>query len=147
MDESTVTLRQAAEASLAYVERTLEDNDLPSADVREKPGCFYVALEGEEAVGIGGVERFGSEGLIRSVVVEADRRGEGLGSALVDALEATAREDGVERLFLLTTDAESYFSGLGYAAVDRESVPDAVRETKEFRDLCPASATVMRKAL
>jgi amino-acid N-acetyltransferase len=60
------------------------------------------------------------------VVVEEHARGEGVGTELRVALEATAREGGVEWLFLLTTTAA---------------------DTTEFAALCPASATCLRKSL
>ena len=48
---------------------------------------------------------------------------------------------------LLTETADDFFSALGYRVVARESVPEAIRRSAEFRALCPASATCMRKAL
>lgn len=147
MTEPTLTLRGAGPADLGRVEAVLEANDLPSADVRQNPECFYVATAGSEFVGLGGVEADGSAGLLRSVVVTESHRGEGYGTALCEALEDRARGNGVRALYLLTATAAPFFRRRGYETVARADVPEAIRQTAEFSDLCPASATCMRKNL
>lgn len=147
MSDVTVSLEQADSETLPYVERLLDANDLPSADVRAKPECFYVAVDGSERIGIGGLERYGTDGLLRSVVIERSVRGNGYGAALCDALEAKAAAAGVDRLYLLTTTAESFFASQGYVEHDRAAVPDAIRGTTEFDTLCPATATCLRKSV
>lgn len=150
MREPTVTLRGATD-SLSYVEALLEANGLPARDVRSKPDCFYVAYgdedAGADAVGVGGVEAYGSDGLLRSVAVEESVRGEGYGTALCDALEAEARASGVETLYLLTTTAAAFFADRGYEELERADAPADIRATTEFEALCPASAVCMRKSL
>jgi amino-acid N-acetyltransferase len=145
MSSTTITLQQTAD--LDYVERLLDSNDLPTSDVREKPDSFYVALDGDDYVGIGGLEIYGEDGLLRSVVVEERVRGEGLGTALCDALEREAREQGVDTLYLLTTTAADFFASRGYAEIDRSDPPAAIRDTPEFDDLCPDTATCMKTSL
>jgi amino-acid N-acetyltransferase len=142
----SVTLHPAT-AQLDYVEALLERNGLPVGDVRARPEAFYYATAGGEPVGVGGLERYGRVGLLRSVVVEAAKRGYGYGSALCAALESNARTAGVETLYLLTTTASAFFDARGYVTVDRADAPSAIRQTTEFEDLCPATATCMRKSL
>ena len=141
----TLRLEPAGDA-LAYVERLLARNGLPS-DVRTAPAGFYVARDGQRRVGAGGLERCGDAALLRSVVVERSARGEGIGTALCDALEARAAEAGVDRLYLLTTTAADFFAARGYQRVDRADVPATVRETSEFAELCPDAAAAMTKPL
>ena len=59
----------------------------------------------------------------------------------------TAGEAGVETLYLLTTTAPEFFGERGYAEVNREEAPEAIRGSTEFADLCPTTATCMRKRL
>jgi amino-acid N-acetyltransferase len=146
MTEERITLHSAAPDDIDAVERLLTANDLPTEDVRDKPECFYVALSDRERVGVGGLEVHGTDGLLRSLVVQEPHRGSGLGAALCRALEARARRNGVRRLYLLTTTAESFFRRLGYERVDRRDVPDSIRETSEFADLCSSRATCMTTA-
>ncbi|QSX00803.1 arsenic resistance N-acetyltransferase ArsN2 [Haloterrigena alkaliphila] len=147
MDDATVTLRRADESALEDVETLLAENDLPSADVRTSSARFYVGFDGDERVGIGGLERYGTDGLLRSVVVERSVRGNGYGTALCDALERRARADGLETLYLLTTTAAGFFAGRGCEELERSDAPAAIRETTQFDELCPASATCMRTSL
>lgn len=136
-----------ARGELGYVERLLDRNGLPTRDVSEKPGCFYVALADGKRVGVGGIEPYDDVGLLRSVVVSASHRGRGFGSALCDALEERAAADGIERLYLLTDGAAGFFAARGYDEIGREAPPPAIRTTAEFETLCPDEATCMRKHL
>jgi amino-acid N-acetyltransferase len=93
------------------------------------------------------VERYGAAGLLRSVAVTASERGKGTGAALVERCLTDARRSGIETMILLTTTADHYFPRFGFEVVDRAVVPEAVRESAEFRGACPASATVMQARL
>lgn len=159
MTEPSVSLRRAGPDDIERVERLLRANDLPHRDVREKAGRFFLGVDedvargpdgsdGEaELVGVGGVETFGTDGLLRSVVVPEAKRGRGYGTALCDALETRARREGIRTLYLLTTTAAPFFRDRGYAETEREAVPERVRASEEFADLCPATATCLRKPL
>lgn len=147
MTERRVTLRPADADSLDYVERLLARNDLPTADVREKSDRFFVAFADGTAVGVGGIEPFPPDGLLRSVVVESSRRGEGVGAALCDRLEERAAAGGVDTLYLLTTTARAFFTARGYEPIDRAAVPPSIRETAQFASLCPSTAACMRRQL
>jgi len=147
MSDASVALERTDESGLAYVEGLLSRNGLPSEDVRSKPACFYVGYDGDEPVGVGGLERYGPDGLLRSVVVGKSMRGNGYGTALCAALEDEARDAAVETLYLLTTTAAPFFSDRGYSPAERATVPATVRGTTEFADLCPTTATCMWKSL
>jgi len=147
MTPPEVTLRPAETEDPDRVEALLEANGLQSGEVRTKPDCFFVAESEGTVVGVGGVEARGSAGLLRSVVVREASRGEGYGRALCAALEDRAREGGIETLYLLTTSAAAFFRRNGYEAIPREEAPASIRGTAQFADLCPDSATAMRKGI
>ncbi|RBI62158.1 GNAT family N-acetyltransferase [halophilic archaeon] len=147
MTDPSITLRKADEDGVDLVESLLEANGLPFEDVRAKSECFFVVYSDTERIGVGGVERYGSNGLLRSVVVTESNRGQGYGTALCDALEERARTSGVETLYLLTTTAAAFFRQRGYEEVVRGDVPSSIQRTTEFTDLCPNSATCLRKDL
>ncbi|HEV2228567.1 MAG TPA: hypothetical protein VGR86_06375, partial [Steroidobacteraceae bacterium] len=93
------------------------------------------------------LEPFGSAALVRSVVVAGDRRSAGLGRAIVQELEKVARASRSGTLILLTQGATEFFAQPGYRIIERIGVPQDVRQSAEFRSLCPASATCMMKVL
>jgi amino-acid N-acetyltransferase len=115
--------------------------------LRAGPASFYLACADGECVGVGGIERHGRAALVRSVVVKADRRGEGYGRALVAALEDEARSRGATTAVLLTTTAADFFAECGYEEIPRAEAPAQLHETSEFRTLCPAAASCMHKPL
>jgi len=141
------TLRSARPEDRRYVEGLLAENDLPVADLFGKLDCLYVWEAGSEPVGVGGLERYGEVALLRSVAVEASARGAGHGTALCEDLLDRARAEGVSTVYLLTTTAGAFFDRLGFERVDRASVPEPIRETEEFADLCPSAAVCMRREL
>lgn len=147
MDSERLTLQRADDGTLPYVESLLEENGLPTRDVRAKPGSFYVGYDGDDRVGIGGLESYDTDGLLRSVVVERSARGNGFGTAICEALETTARATGVETLYLLTTTVPAFFADRGYVEIERTAAPSTIQQTAEFDDLCPATATCMAKSL
>ncbi|QAU14434.1 GNAT family N-acetyltransferase [Halorubrum sp. BOL3-1] len=130
-----------------YLEALLRRNELPVSDLREAPAKFYHATSEGERVGAGGFEVHGEAGLLRSLVVEDPKRGRGYGSDLCELLESEARTAGIETLYLLTTTASEFFVEEGYVAVDRETTPESIRNTTQFEELCPQSATCLRKSL
>ncbi|WP_436923621.1 arsenic resistance N-acetyltransferase ArsN2 [Halosimplex amylolyticum] len=147
MTESAIRLERADEDGLRYVERVLGRADLPTDDVHADSARLYVARANGDRVGVGGIEVHGDDGLLRSVAVEESTRGEGHGTAIVDALEAEARDAGIQRFYLLTTTASEFFASHEYVEIDRTDVPGTIRNTTEFTELCPSSAICMRKAL
>jgi len=48
---------------------------------------------------------------------------------------------------LLTETAEAFFRSRGYVPVERANVSPAVKQSAEFRTLCPASARCLSKSL
>jgi amino-acid N-acetyltransferase len=77
------------------------------------------------------------------VAVRPEWRSHGVGRALVTRVISDAESRGIRGLYLLTTTADRYFPTFGFRAITRHDVPADVRATAEFREACPASATVM----
>ncbi|MGO9422937.1 GNAT family N-acetyltransferase [Roseiarcus sp.] len=69
------------------------------------------------------MEAYGSEALLRSIVVAADARGEGVGRKVVDWLLAHSARQGAQCAFLFTTDACAYLEGLGFEVADSGRAP------------------------
>jgi len=136
-------LRPARADDLAAVERLLEASQLPLDGVREALSTFIVAEAGADIVGVAGLEICCDNALLRSVAVDDAWRSKGLGRALVTRTIAEAEARGIDALYLLTTTADRYFPSFGFRTIRRDEVPEDIRATAEFREACPASATVM----
>jgi homocysteine S-methyltransferase len=143
----SLAIGPATAADLPGIRRLLEGSRLPTADLEHSLPVLFVAREGPMLVSAGGFEVHGESGLLRSVVVADRHRGTGLGRALVESVEAYARQRGLRELVLLTETARDFFALLGYAEIARESAPEAIRQSAEFKSLCPQSARCMSKRL
>lgn len=141
-------LRQARAKDWSAVRDLLSDSGLPTEDLGpDRLDGFLIAEEDGRMVGLIGLEIIGTTGLLRSLVVEKSVRKGGVGGKLVGALEAAAEAAGIRDLWLLTIDAERFFGRHGYSVVERTQVPEAIRQTREFGELCPGTAFLMRKPL
>lgn len=142
---ASATLRPARSADAAAIERLLFASSLPTAGVAESLDGFIVAESDGEIVGVAGLEGGGDSALLRSVAVAPAWRSRGFGRALVTRAIEKAETRGFGALYLLTTTAEGYFPNFGFVPTTRESVPEPVRASREFQELCPASAVVMMR--
>lgn len=120
---------------------------LPTDDLPERLDHFLACGDPSDPDGIVGLEIFGENALLRSLVVNGKKRGSGLGRALVAAIETRAADRNVRRIFLLTDTAEDFFTALGYEHADRQTAPEPVRDSRQFSELCPSSAAFMEKDL
>ena len=138
-------LRPAQPGDLAAVRSLLASCSLPVDGVADQFDAGYVVAEQAGAiVGVAGVERHGRYGLLRSVAVAPAWRSGGVGSALVLDRLQWSDETGLEALFLLTTDASRYFHRHGFRVAARESAPVEIQRSREFSEMCPSSAQLMR---
>jgi len=126
----------------------LQAQGLPVSDITDEhlQRFFFMGSEGSPT-GLVGIEIYGTDGLIRSLVVAEKARARGIGSALVQHVEDYATSCRVSALYLLTTTAETFFEHRGYRRADRAQAPLAIQATAELASLCPASSTFMIKRL
>ena len=144
----TPIIRRGESSDLPAIRQLLDKAGLPTSDLTTADGIQTWVFEASPSlVAVIGLERFGEEALLRSLAVTPEHRGRGLGRELVARVERDANAGGVARLVLLTQTAEAFFRDLGYSVTDRRNVSDGVKQSAEFRSLCPASAVCMSKAL
>ena len=141
-------IRRGSPADSTAIELLLQNAGLPTADIRSIPALRSWVIDGGGSLrGVVCLEPFTHEGLLRSLAVAPEARGHGLGRSLVAQLERDARSEGIQTLVLLTQTAEKFFAMLGFQVVNRDAIGNAVKESAQFRSLCPASATCMAKVL
>ena len=142
-----MSIERATPDDVPAVEALLVAAGLPLDGAADALVTGVVARDGDAVVGAAAVEPHGDAGLLRSVVVAADRRGTGLGRALVSAAEDLARGMGERELYLLTDTAAGWFHRLGYEVVDREMARGAIGDSIEFTMVCATSGVAMRREL
>ncbi|RRB04691.1 arsenic resistance N-acetyltransferase ArsN2 [Larkinella rosea] len=125
----------------------LQKGQLLTDDLPSDLSGFVLTKEKDVCVGVAGLERCGSVALLRSVAVDPHYRGKKIAEQLVGRLLEIAKADGLTELYLITTTADHYFERHGFKPVDRQGVPDAIRQTQQFNTLCPSSAIVMKRTV
>ncbi len=142
-----LSFRVAVLGDLAQIQQLLKDSKLPFEDVAEHLADFVVAEDGQNMIGVAGLEIYGKAGLLRSVAVTESHRSKGIGSLLYDHIVSQAQKKGLHELSLLTTTAERFFGRKGFRKVEGDAIPQYVNSTKEYQIFCATTAVCMRKEI
>ena len=138
-----VTLRRAQPEDMAPVEALLLERGLPLDGLAEHLHSFWVANGEGTVLGTGGLEVHGRLGLLRSLAVQPESEGTGIGSRLTWQLLEEAVDQGLREVFLLTTNAGDYFPRFGFVRLKRREVPAEIQASALFK-ACPGEAVAMR---
>jgi amino-acid N-acetyltransferase len=95
----------------------MQQAHLPTDGLSEHLDAAFVARDGGRVVGSAAIEIYADGGLLRSVAVDADHRGAGLGERLTAAAIDEARAPEAPALYLLTTTAERFFPRFGFERI------------------------------
>lgn len=142
-----VTPAGRSEAAAAC--RLLTRVKLPTDGVPDDLAELWV-LKDQDSVVVGCValEFYGDTALLRSLAVDPQRRGEGLGWMLAEMAQLRVRQRGLARVCLLTEHATDFFAEkFGFRPVDRAELPAAVMTSSEFRAVQCSHATAMMLTL
>ena len=142
-----MTFRAANATDRPALTALLTQANLLTDDLPDELATFLLAHEDDTLAGVAGLDLVGDVGLLRSVAVAPDFRGQYLGHTLVEGVQEAALAHNFTDIYLLTTTAEGFFEQLGYVAIARDAVPEAIAQTRQFSRLCPDSAIVMYQKL
>ncbi|MDN5210688.1 arsenic resistance N-acetyltransferase ArsN2 [Fulvivirgaceae bacterium BMA12] len=143
MTKAVLNIQAATQKDIPEIKQWLISNDLPTEDIDGTSAHFFLFYQQNQLVGMSGIERFETVGLLRSVVVKRMLRNNNVGFDLVSMTIAQAKKMGIHQLYLLTTTADKFFRKLGFVDTDRATAPECIKLTHEFADLCPESASFM----
>lgn len=89
------------------------NGSLPEGFASELESNFYVALQGDEIIGLGALSY--SENKIYAIFVKPEFMGEGVGKQIMAFLEALALENNIKTVYLDSTlNAAPFYRSLGY---------------------------------
>ena len=142
--------RAATPSDVAAVKGLLALAGLSTEGVEDRVAGTVVSADetaaGQHSAGLAAtacVERAGGFGILRSVAVRPDLRGEGLGALAAACAAREARRQGLQQLWLFTETAQPFFARLGFRPVDRNALPEEVRRSRQALSDCPATAVAM----
>jgi amino-acid N-acetyltransferase len=133
MSRARVTIREAepSHAPLlhALIAANLEEGHLLPRSLEElvvHAGRFVVAVRGKKIVGCAELSPLSHQvAEVRSLAVDAQERGRGVGGLLVDELRRRARRDGFDKLCAFT-HTPGYFSQMGFSIVPHLWLPEKI---------------------
>ena len=129
---------------LQQVQDLLRSNKLPYQDIQLDGNILISYHDGDgKMIGSGGLEFYNSYALLRSVAVDEKQRGKSFGKYIVGDLLDRARGNSMKSVFLLTETAHDFFLQRGFVDTSRDRVPVEIKESSEFKSVCPVSATCM----
>ena len=138
----------AASTEENILKNFLKRNDLLYQDINPSHlDNFLLLRDGSKLIGTVGLEIKGNCALLRSLAVEESYQKRGLASQLLGEIEQHAKSCNVNTLYLLTMAAEAFFTKRGYEKIGRNTAPQSIQETDEFKGLCPDTAVCMVKYL
>jgi arsenate reductase (thioredoxin) len=145
-DATALSFGSAQPSELDEILGLARQCELLEPGIAEALEHFSVARRGNRVVGTCGLEVYDGVGLLRTLAVAPDQRKSGVGRKLVEATLARARNKRLNHVYLLTTTARSYFERLGFTETPRDTAPEAIRGSWEFKSGCPSTATLLRRS-
>jgi amino-acid N-acetyltransferase len=95
-------------------------------DIFEAIRDFYVFVEGDRVVGAAALNICWEDlAEVRSLVVDENHNGRGIGRYLVEACIAEARQLGIGRVFALTYQ-QTFFEKLGFQVIEKSELPQKI---------------------
>lgn len=142
-DSKEYTIRAAVDSDLLAINKLLSENGLTTSGVRENISNFLVA-EGEEVIGVIGIEFAGYNAMLRSMAVSQAVRKRGLATALVNRSLKIARAAGVKKIYILTNTAEKFLLRWGFYKIQRSEISAELMESSALNSFCPSSSICMK---
>ena len=140
-------VRPAKKEELEGLTNLLDRLELPQAGVREHFSNFLVAESEGRVLGAVGLEIYDKVALLRSLAVDPNEQGSGIGACLVEAVLSKAETARLEAVYLLTTTADRYFPRFGFETIGRDQMDPRLAASEELRGACPRSAICMKLVL
>ncbi len=133
MSRARMTIRQAEPSHApilhALIAANLEEGHLLPRSLEElvvHAGRFFIAIRGKKIVGCAELAPLSAQvAEVRSLAVDVQERGRGVGGSLVDELRRRARRQGFDKLCAFT-HMPGYFSQMGFSIVPHLWLPEKI---------------------
>jgi amino-acid N-acetyltransferase len=143
-----IKIQKALKIDFTEINQLLQNASLPMVDITHSTGCYFKSVNGNNKItGAIGLEIYGQFGLLRSLVVSTEYRNKGIAKLLVEEIEKQSASLNLKALYLLTTTADKYFEKKGFIHIQRNDVREEIKQSDEFKSICPVSATIMYKSI
>ena len=125
-------IRRAAHEDRDEARALLDSCGLSSSDIFV-PGAFYWLARDNALAGFCGLEPDEDAGLLRSIAVRRDARGQGLARALLETALDAARRYSITRIYLFSKDTGAFFESLGWKEVPVKETAEVMRAAPQVK--------------
>src|SRR4030042_7184022 len=139
----SLKITEASGTDIPDIFSLLEQCLLPTEDISSEKQLFWVIKKDQQIQGTIAIENYSPYGLLRSFAVHPSYRKQAMGTTLLYHTIEQAEKLGIEFLYLLTDTAARYFEAREWIYVRRESVPEKVRLSEQFKSICSESTACM----
>ena len=143
MADPDLSIGPAVAGDLPAIVELLGRSGLEADGLEQHLDTTLVARRHGQLVASAGLELYGRQALMRSVVVAPQLQGAGLGRRMTDQVLALAQTRGITQVYLLTETARDFFTRFGFRLIERADVPDKVQLSQEFSMACAKNAVAM----
>lgn len=140
-------IRSATGPDLPHIASLLHGGGLMSGAARERLGRTIVAEADRRPIATAAWDLIGDAALLRSVAVEDTRRSTGAGTMIVAAALRRILEAGVRDVYLVTENAQVFFSSCGFREIERDELPDDIADHPQVQRECTVAASAMHLTL
>ena len=138
-----LSIEPAVAGDLAAIVQLLGRSGLDADGLEQHLDTTLVARRNSQLVASAGLELYGRQALLRSVVVAPQLQGTGLGRRMTGQILALAQARGITQVYLLTETARDFFARFGFRLMERADVPHKVQSSQEFTMPCAQNAVAM----
>ena len=111
----------------------LKEANLPPDDLERWIDNFFVLTIEGKIEGCIGLEHWENDGLLRSFVVSEDYRSKGFGIELYNKFISVAKVMNLSSILLLAKGVSDFFEKNGFKFIDRNEVPESVKNSIQFK--------------
>jgi N-acetylglutamate synthase-like GNAT family acetyltransferase len=127
--------RRGRASDIAALARIISQGGMPPLFIEEFVEGFVAVQHEGETIACGGLEIYDDCGVIRSVVVDAHARGQGIGERIVALLVEDGRCANLTQIYLTTVHARPLFARLSFVDAPFETWAQAPRVCWQYQFL------------
>ena len=131
-----IRYRRANAADIPQLVALILAANLPPLFMEEFIEGFAVAEQDGKIIACGGLEIYDRYGVIRSIAVDQEARGLGLGRIITDLLIEEARRYPCEETYLMTVDAWEFWKHVGFVDVEPEEWAPPAQKFWQYQFVC-----------
>ena len=138
-----IQINIASQSDYKDLDLLLNNFDLPDTQIMKEHPKYWIAKSDQIVIGSIGLDVHDKNAVLCSFAVDSNYQNAGVGEKLYQRAINQATVDGITSLYLLTTTASDYFFKRNWTFINRNSVPEEIAESEEFKSICPQSASCM----